>query len=102
MYDAALSDEAFDDILFVASAGNTGDDVPGRTLNTIGEPSSCKNVMAVGASQSHGDRLYRGDMGREYLTDFSSRGPTADGKLVLYSIPFHFYPNSVLTFQYNL
>ncbi len=82
IYDTALHDDKFDDILFIASAGNTADDVPGRILNTIGEPASCKNVMAVGASQSHGDRLSKGDLGKDYLADFSSRGPTADGEFL--------------------
>lgn len=50
-------------------------------MNTIGEPSSCKNVMAVGASQSEGDRIYTGDKGRWHLADFSSRGPTMDGRI---------------------
>ncbi len=50
-------------------------------MNTIGEPASCKNTLAVGASQSHDDRIYQGDMGKDYLVDFSSRGPTMDGRM---------------------
>ena len=80
MYDSSLRDK-FDEFLFVASAGNSGNDIPGKVLNTIHEPASCKNVIAVGASQSDGDRLYRGDLGRDYLADFSSRGPTMDGRM---------------------
>ncbi len=80
MYDSSLRDN-FDNILFVASAGNTGNDVPGRAMSTIGEPASCKNVMGVGASQSHGGRIYSGDKGKDYLADFSSRGPTMDGRM---------------------
>ena len=56
-------------------------DVPGIVMNTIGEPASCKNVIGVGASQSHGRRIYWGDEGMDYLADFSSRGPTTDGRL---------------------
>eukprot|EP01083_Nonionella_stella_P007317 21158_1 len=80
MYDSSLRD-SFDDILFVASAGNSGNDVLGEVMNTIQEPSSCKNVLAVGASQSHGERIYTGDKGNNYLADFSSRGPTNDGRM---------------------
>ena len=43
---------------------------------------SCKNIMAVGASQSSGQRIYIGDLGMNYLADFSSRGPTSDGKCI--------------------
>jgi hypothetical protein len=80
MYDSSLRDN-FDNMLFVASAGNTGNDVPGRAMNTIGEPASCKNTMAVGASQSNGERIYTGDLGKDHLADFSSRGPTMDGRM---------------------
>ena len=45
MFDAALRDN-YDDILFVASAGNSANDVPGKVMNTIGDPSSCKNILA--------------------------------------------------------
>lgn len=37
--------------------------------------------MAVGASQSHGQRLTPGDNGIDYLAAFSSRGPTFDGRM---------------------
>jgi subtilisin family serine protease len=67
--------------LVVASAGNAANDVPEKTTNTIGEPASCKNIIAVGASQSHGERLYMFDKGKDYLADFSSRGPTVDGRM---------------------
>jgi hypothetical protein len=80
MFDSSLRDR-FDSILFVASAGNAGNDVPGKVANTIGDPSSCKNIMSVGASQSTGERLYMGDKGKDYLADFSSRGPTMDGRM---------------------
>lgn len=80
MFDSSLRDR-YDSILFVASAGNAGNDVPGKIANTIGDPSSCKNIMSVGASQSTGDRLYMGDKGKDYLADFSSRGPTMDGRM---------------------
>ena len=72
LYDNYLR-EQYDEILFVSSAGNAGNDVPGKVTSTIGEPASCKNILAVGASQSHGERIYSGDMGIDYLADFSSR-----------------------------
>jgi hypothetical protein len=45
MFDSSLRDN-YDDILFVASAGNAGNDVPGKVKNTIGDPSSCKNILS--------------------------------------------------------
>ena len=45
MYDEELRED-FPEILFVASAGNYGNDYPGQPMNTIGDPASCKNVMA--------------------------------------------------------
>ena len=45
LYDEELRDN-YPEILFVASAGNEGNDYPGEPMNTIGDPASCKNVMA--------------------------------------------------------
>jgi hypothetical protein len=45
IYDSYLRDK-FDDVLFVASAGNAANDVPGKVKYTIGDPSSCKNVLS--------------------------------------------------------
>lgn len=45
LFDSFLN-EKFDEILFVASAGNAANDVPGKVKNTIGDPSSCKNILS--------------------------------------------------------
>lgn len=84
-FDGALHND-YNDVLYVASAGNAGNDgkakYPNALYNTIGNPAGCKNTFAVGASQSYGKDIYSGvDLGVDYLADFSSRGPTADGKL---------------------
>ena len=58
--------------LQVVAAGNSG------TANkeaTIGSPAVAKNVLTVGASQNPTNK------GIEYLADFSSRGPTSDGRI---------------------
>eukprot|EP00804_Cyclotella_cryptica_P011584 CCRYP_012102-RA/>CCRYP_012102-RA protein AED:0.01 eAED:0.01 QI:401/0.87/0.88/1/0.75/0.66/9/4552/1275 len=72
LYDQLLVDHP--DVLHVSSAGNTGNkfDSP---FNTIGAPASCKNVFAVGATNNVG---FGG--GPSYVVDFSSRGPTGDGR----------------------
>lgn len=111
-YDDALYGQYQGD-LYVASAGNDGldDSLLQSKERTIGNPASCKNVLAgkykylqeilfscpastqkltnmrfffyfaVGASQSYGDRLTSGDKGVDYLAAFSSRGPTYDGRM---------------------
>ena len=74
--DAAL--HLHDDVLYVASSGNDGD----RSLwRTVKNPADCKNSIAVGASQSYGSAIKGGDLGPSYMTSFSARGPTADGKI---------------------
>lgn len=70
-----------DDFLIIIAAGNSGSnrfrtDIP----NTVGSPATAKNVIAVGASQSAGAGLQSGMRGKDYLADFSSRGPTRDGR----------------------
>jgi len=70
-----------DDFLIVIAAGNSGGgqyrtDIP----NTVGSPATAKNIIAVGASQSAGDGLQSGMKGKDYLANFSSRGPTRDGR----------------------
>ena len=45
LYDNALH-EQYSDVLFVTSAGNRGNDVPGEQYGTIGDPASCKNTLA--------------------------------------------------------
>ncbi|MFO7634472.1 MAG: S8 family serine peptidase [Caldilinea sp.] len=64
------------DYLVLYSAGNAG---PGA--QTIGSPGTAKNVLTVGASENN-----RPDKGDEAdnpnsMAGFSSRGPTADGRL---------------------
>ncbi|MBC8003452.1 MAG: S8 family serine peptidase, partial [Opitutaceae bacterium] len=58
------------------SAGNAG---PGT--QTIGSPAVAKNVIATGASQN--DRFSFGIYadGQDTMADFSSRGPTKDGRI---------------------
>eukprot|EP00551_Chaetoceros_affinis_P003695 CAMPEP_0203647088 /NCGR_PEP_ID=MMETSP0088-20131115/14746_1 /ASSEMBLY_ACC=CAM_ASM_001087 /TAXON_ID=426623 /ORGANISM="Chaetoceros affinis, Strain CCMP159" /LENGTH=94 /DNA_ID=CAMNT_0050504583 /DNA_START=24 /DNA_END=305 /DNA_ORIENTATION=+ len=53
--------------LYVASAGNHGYDKDKKVskMRTIGNPASCKNTLAVGASQSYGDRSTPGTKGIE-------------------------------------
>ncbi|MGH9856845.1 MAG: S8 family serine peptidase, partial [Acidobacteriota bacterium] len=56
-------------IVVVVAAGNEG---PGSA--TIGAPSAAAKVITVGAGADLGERGF-------YLADFSSRGPTADGRI---------------------
>lgn len=69
--------------MYVASAGNEGFDQVNMQSKprTIGNPASCKNTLAVGASLSHGNRLPAGGKGIDYLAAFSSRGPTDDNRM---------------------
>ena len=71
-----------DEFLIVVAAGNTGSndkayDIP----NTVGDPATAKNVISVGAHNSWGYASPIGDLGPSYIADFSSRGPTADGRM---------------------
>jgi len=71
-----------DEFLIIIAAGNSGSrdgkfDVP----NTVGDPAVAKNVIAVGAHNSWGDSSAVGNLGPSYVADFSSRGPTADGRM---------------------
>jgi len=59
----------YEDILYVASAGNIG------SWRTINSPADCKSTMAVGAS------LNQNGAGRDRLISYSSKGPTADGRI---------------------
>ena len=56
-------------IVTVVAAGNDG-----SSARTIGAPSAAANVITVGAGADPGERGF-------YLADFSSRGPTADGRI---------------------
>lgn len=67
-----------DDFLIIVAAGNDGRyDVP----NSVGSPATAKNIIAVGAAHSYGDDLDGGMLGPSYMADFSSRGPTRDGRM---------------------
>ena len=67
-------------MLMVVAAGNAGQHNRARTL---GSPAVAKNVLAVGASQSYGDGTPSsgGKRGIDFLANFSSRGPTPDGRI---------------------
>ncbi len=74
----ALGDQPY---ILEFSAGNAG---PG--YQTIGSPAVGKNVIATGASQNDRFNLPMEELaiyaeGREAMTDFSSRGPCADGRI---------------------
>ncbi|MFP4142626.1 MAG: S8 family serine peptidase [Thermoplasmata archaeon] len=57
------------DMLILYANGNSGD-----SSNTIGTPATAKNIVSVGASSGEGSST-------EDMADFSSRGPTDDGRL---------------------
>uniref|UniRef100_A0A7S1G2L9 subtilisin n=1 Tax=Corethron hystrix TaxID=216773 RepID=A0A7S1G2L9_9STRA len=65
------------EFLILVAAGNSGD----LGLNSVGDPAIAKNIIAVGASESMGQSIRIGQMGKDYLAAFSSRGPTADGRI---------------------
>jgi hypothetical protein len=56
-----------------------------------------KSNATVGASQSYGKRLFYGDKGKDYLADFSSRGPTADGTFSTMKSNFTLNPLHVIS-----
>lgn len=58
------------------SAGNAG-----PSLQTIGSPAVAKNVIAVGASQNDRLNLSTYSTGLDAMADFSSRGPSEDGRI---------------------
>eukprot|EP00547_Thalassionema_nitzschioides_P008196 CAMPEP_0194229580 /NCGR_PEP_ID=MMETSP0156-20130528/43965_1 /TAXON_ID=33649 /ORGANISM="Thalassionema nitzschioides, Strain L26-B" /LENGTH=559 /DNA_ID=CAMNT_0038962135 /DNA_START=1 /DNA_END=1679 /DNA_ORIENTATION=- len=76
-----------DDFLMLIAAGNDG--YSSDHIGTVGAPATSKNCLAVGASHSYGDgldggllslRLFGFQLGPNHLADFSSRGPTQDGR----------------------
>lgn len=74
-WDGSLSGE-YEDLLYVVSAGNTG-----GGARTVKNPADCKNTFTVGCSQSIDEDLdSTNDMGLGYMTSWSSRGPTYDGR----------------------
>jgi hypothetical protein len=72
--------------VIVFAAGNTGN--VGSGANTVGSPSTAKNVITVGAAEDvnpfgGADGCGIGDTGADNANDiisFSSRGPTSDGR----------------------
>jgi hypothetical protein len=76
-YDTILRD-TFTDVLFVTSSGNSG----GNTGSiTVQNPADCKNTLAVGSGLNYGNDIRPNELGIEYLADYSSKGPTADGRI---------------------
>jgi len=66
-----------DDFLILVAAGNSG---AGDAPQTVGSPATGKNIIAVGAHHNTDDSRPRGALGPSYIADFSSRGPTSDGR----------------------
>lgn len=64
------------DYLVLFSAGNSG---PGG--QTVGAPGTAKNVLTVGASENNRPDIDGQADDPNTMADFSSRGPTADGRL---------------------
>lgn len=63
------------DMVIVVAAGNTG------ASYAVGSPAVAKNVIAVGSTFSAGSDIKSGGSDQHYLSTFSSRGPTADGRI---------------------
>ncbi|MDF1513713.1 MAG: S8 family serine peptidase [Anaerolineae bacterium] len=81
--DAAQATTGNQEMTILFSAGNSG-----SLLTTIGSPANAKNVITVGASESYRptwiDGCGIGPTGTNNANDiavFSSRGPTADGRI---------------------
>eukprot|EP00984_Skeletonema_dohrnii_P009897 scaffold3809_cov91-Skeletonema_dohrnii-CCMP3373.AAC.4 len=70
-----------DDFLFITSAGNAGDDGGLDVPKTVGGPATSKNGIGVGATVSWGSSLPNRGYGPSFVAKFSSRGPTADGRI---------------------
>jgi hypothetical protein len=79
VYDLQIDEYAYEnpEFLFIVAAGNAG---RGNSANTVASPATTKNGISVGASQNTGDHIKDGQQGLDYLIDFSSRGPTKDGR----------------------
>jgi len=77
------------DFLIFVAAGNDGK----KGLNSVSSPAIAKNIIAVGASENPIDSGINAGftaglqvqnaklLGRDYIAEFSSRGPTADGRI---------------------
>lgn len=63
------------DYLVLYAAGNSG---PGS--NTVGQPATAKNILAVGASENNRPEAGTNSDDPDTMAFFSSRGPTADGR----------------------
>jgi len=66
-----------DDFLYVVAGGNSGSY---NRFNTVMSPGTAKNLITVGASESTGADVYEDMLGPSYVADFSSKGPTMDGR----------------------
>jgi len=69
-----------DDFLLVIAAGNSGNKPSKDSFNTVGSPATGKNIIAVGAHHNTGTSTPKHGLGPPYIADFSSRGPTSDGR----------------------
>lgn len=67
-----------DDMLIVVAAGNSG---YGDAKHTVGSPATAKNIISVGAHHNTGKSTPKHGLGPSYIADFSSRGPTSDGRM---------------------
>jgi subtilisin family serine protease len=65
------------DFLYVVAAGNAGF---GDKRNTVATPAICKNGISVGASGNASPHTRPEQGGPNYVSEFSSRGPTRDGR----------------------
>ena len=64
------------DYLVLFAAGNSG---PGAS--TIGSPGTSKNILSVGASENNRPAAGSGSDDPNTMANFSSRGPTTDGRI---------------------
>jgi hypothetical protein len=71
-----------DDFLILVAAGNAGSD-----SGSIGTPATAKNILSVGAGGNTASAYSEYGVPQSYrylsgqVVDFSSRGPTADGRI---------------------
>jgi len=65
------------EFLILIAAGNSGH---GDAPNTVGSPATGKNIIAVGAHHNTDSSKPKHGLGPSYIADFSSRGPTSDGR----------------------
>jgi len=66
-----------DELLLVIAAGNSGDN---NNDQSVGDPSTLKNGIAVGSAHSYSTDLTDSMLGPGYISYYSSRGPTLDGR----------------------